>query len=136
MTEHINESINRSNGNNALWRYFGLTTFATPPEHETGADAKLDLLSLQVEALGRRLEESPARTTLPFEDSWPNESAFLTQANDLLRGADLGATPMSYGGGSVTIHMDERKIPGGLRDHLHHLANQRGLRLSFRDAGE
>ena len=56
LNQHIKDSIDRSNGHNALWRYFGLTTFASPPAQETGTDAKLDLLSFQVEALGRRLE--------------------------------------------------------------------------------
>ncbi len=59
---HINDSVEGSNGSNALWRYFGLTAVAAPPVEETGLDAKVDRLTLQFEALNRRLENpTPSR---------------------------------------------------------------------------
>jgi hypothetical protein len=58
LSEHIRNSASSSAGQNTLWRYFGLSTRAELSHGKASQDDKLSLLSLQVEALTRKLGES------------------------------------------------------------------------------
>lgn len=55
LAEHVRTSHDRSKGENALWKYFGLRTEARAYEGETGTDAKLDYLTMQMESLQKQL---------------------------------------------------------------------------------
>ncbi len=57
LAEHIKTSFERSEGQNTLWKYFGLRAEASAYEVEPGSDNKLDLINLQLGAVLRRLEE-------------------------------------------------------------------------------
>lgn len=61
LAAHIQKSLSRSKGQNTLWRYFGLSTRAALPTEKANVDEKLELLSLQIEGLNRRLEQEPVR---------------------------------------------------------------------------
>jgi hypothetical protein len=54
---HIQESMNGSDGQNALWKYFGLSTRAVLTEGAVSKDDKLDLLTLKVDGLSRLIEQ-------------------------------------------------------------------------------
>jgi len=54
---HIKKSFDRSEGKNKLWKYFGLSTRATLPHENNSVEGKLELLSIQVESLNRKMSE-------------------------------------------------------------------------------
>jgi hypothetical protein len=54
---HIKKSFDRSEGKNKLWKYFGLSTRATLPHENNSVEGKLELLSIQVEGLNRKMSE-------------------------------------------------------------------------------
>jgi hypothetical protein len=56
ISDHITKTINRGS-RNSLWKYFGLVSTAAPPEKETGLEAKIDMLSLQVESLQNQVKD-------------------------------------------------------------------------------
>jgi hypothetical protein len=61
LAKHIKKSFERSEGKNQLWKYFGLSTRATLPQANNSVEGKLELLSLQVEGLTRKVsEQQPA----------------------------------------------------------------------------
>lgn len=53
LKTHLNESIERSNGENMLWKYFGFTSVGKEYDQEGGVEAKLDFLTSQVGSLAR-----------------------------------------------------------------------------------
>lgn len=55
LAEHIRTSHERSKGENSLWKYFGLKSEARAYESETGTDAKLDYLTMQMESLRQQV---------------------------------------------------------------------------------
>lgn len=57
LTEHIKLSIERSGGENPLWKDFGMKFEAVPAKFENTADAKLDYIRLQIDSLGQWLSE-------------------------------------------------------------------------------
>ena len=57
LITHIQDSAKRSGDENQLWKYFGLTNRATLAEGKGGKQDKLDLLTLEIESLRRKLDE-------------------------------------------------------------------------------
>lgn len=51
LTKHISETLDRSGGRNAIWRYFGITSRAQPPGTGIGKDDVLNSVVEQVAAL-------------------------------------------------------------------------------------
>lgn len=51
LAEHIEETVKKSKGQNAMWKYFGISTTAQPPEKAQGIDSKFDFISTQIQAL-------------------------------------------------------------------------------------
>jgi hypothetical protein len=62
LAAHIQESAKRSGDQNTLWKYFGLSTRAALPEGKSSTDDRLQLLTLQIEGLGRQLNEMGERS--------------------------------------------------------------------------
>lgn len=57
LAEHLCTSAERSKGENTLWRHFGLRSEARPYEGDTGTDAKLDYLALQIDSLRQKVDD-------------------------------------------------------------------------------
>ncbi|TKJ33530.1 MAG: hypothetical protein CEE38_20435 [Planctomycetes bacterium B3_Pla] len=51
LAEHIKTSEERCKGENMLWKYFGLRTEAKPYTGDSGTDAKMDYLTMQMDSL-------------------------------------------------------------------------------------
>jgi hypothetical protein len=58
LSEHLKETKGRSEGRNALWRYFGLTQRAEPAHIENPLEEKVDLILQEVSKSNRRQAES------------------------------------------------------------------------------
>ena len=69
LAEHIKTAEERCKGENMLWKYFGLRTEAKPYAGETGTDAKIDYLTMQMDSLrgqvGNILQRSERHTVQP-----------------------------------------------------------------------
>ena len=55
LANHIEESQEKNNNTNSLWKYFSLSSTAHPVEPEKGTDGKIDYLTMQIEALRNEL---------------------------------------------------------------------------------
>ena len=51
LADHLLKSVNRSEGHNTLWRYFGLTTRASLEEQKTTIDEKLNMIIHHLQGL-------------------------------------------------------------------------------------
>jgi hypothetical protein len=56
LTQHIENSLTKSNGFNSLWKYFSLSATAHPTEKTLGVEGKIDYLNMQMEALRSLVE--------------------------------------------------------------------------------
>ena len=130
LNEHIRNSVERSKGQNGLWRYFGLTTIATPPAEETSVDAKVDRLTLQVEALNRRLEDSVPRTARRSENRVTNEDAFVNEVFGLARNLGHPIARAHSSSGRVELFFADA-VPEEFRSALMDRAVHHGIRLSI-----
>lgn len=61
LADHIKASAEGSEGENTLWRHFGLKSEAVAYKGETGTDAKLDYLTLQMDSLRKAMDTAYAR---------------------------------------------------------------------------
>ena len=55
IANHIEESLERNEDTNSLWKYFSLSSTAHPVEPEKGIDGRIDFLTMQIEALRNQL---------------------------------------------------------------------------------
>ena len=55
LTDHIKKSVERSKGENKLWKYFGIKSEAVPYVLENTSEAKLDYIRMQLESLNEKL---------------------------------------------------------------------------------
>jgi hypothetical protein len=54
LTSHITDTLAKSEGKNALWKYFGLSAVAEETDQKGGVEDKLQYLSLQIEGLRKQ----------------------------------------------------------------------------------
>ncbi|HET6456594.1 MAG TPA: hypothetical protein VFI02_19510 [Armatimonadota bacterium] len=67
LAKHIATSAERSNGQNTLWKYFGLKSEAKSYEGESGAENKLDLIAMQLDSMQQRLGQMESMRRLSAE---------------------------------------------------------------------
>lgn len=58
LSEHLIESIKKNEDCNSLWKYFSLSSTAQPIKPDEGIDGKIEMLTMQVEALRKENKES------------------------------------------------------------------------------
>lgn len=56
IADHLRETKEKSNGENALWKHFGMQTNAQAYAGDTGPDAKIDYLTMQVTSVQEQLD--------------------------------------------------------------------------------
>jgi hypothetical protein len=56
ISDHIKTSVERSKGENTLWKYFGLKTEAAAYRGEIGADDKLEYLTMQIDSMREKID--------------------------------------------------------------------------------
>jgi len=85
LADHIKAAAKGSKNQNQLWKYFGLKTSATAYAVEQGEDNKIDYLTMQVESLGRKIEDfsSTRREDLFSEEEIANREH--TQIRELIK---------------------------------------------------
>jgi hypothetical protein len=59
LVNHIKTTMEKSKGENALWRIFGFKFSAPPLKTENDTDSKLDFLSIQIDALRQQMANIP-----------------------------------------------------------------------------
>jgi hypothetical protein len=65
LSVHLQSSVERSSGQNPLWRYFGITRPAELPDKPHDVLGQIELLRLQLEGVNRKLDE---RVSNDFQD--------------------------------------------------------------------
>ena len=74
LVAHITTTDSKSEGQNPLWRFFGIRQTAQPAQVDNPIEAKLDLLVAEVSELKRSAEISPSNTVTNYYSatpSWP-----------------------------------------------------------------
>jgi hypothetical protein len=61
LSEHLFKSLNKSDGRNSLWRYFGLTSRGSAPRQSSTSEEKLDAIIQMLQ----ETRQSPERITAP-----------------------------------------------------------------------
>jgi hypothetical protein len=57
LTTHITDTLTKSSGKNALWKYFGLSATAEAPSQKGGEEDRLAFITLQLDGLRKKIEE-------------------------------------------------------------------------------
>lgn len=96
LAEHIKTAEERCKGENTLWKYFGLRTEAKPYAGETGTEAKIDYLTIQMDSLrhqvGNILQRSERHVVQP-ERKVTHDDVF----NAVIQSLPDGVEPMTFG---------------------------------------
>ncbi len=84
LAQHLTESAKRSKGENTLWKYFGLKFEAAPYKVESGPDAKLEYFSLQMDWLGKKIDNLEKIQRLGKSRVYRHEEAYLEKIFDFI----------------------------------------------------
>lgn len=88
LSEHIKQSLERSAGQNGLWRHFGLTIPGSPAESSTDLESKVTLLAQQVQSLAQVVEANIAvQAGVISEDLSSNKYHAIREVSAFLRSA-------------------------------------------------
>jgi hypothetical protein len=91
LASHIKASEERSNGQNMLWKYFGLKNEAHPYTGDKDSDSKIDYLSIQIDSLLQKLGDRQKNTS----PSYPNiPESFLSVIADIMDLKPEGFVPV------------------------------------------
>lgn len=122
LSEHIRVSEERSKGENTLWKYFGLRTEARSYVGETGAEAKIDYLTMQIDSLrqqvGNIVQRPENEETTERRDSVEDMSDWLLQ--QLPPGSEPTTFGLSPDGGCILTYRGQ--ISDTQRHRLRRLA--------------
>ncbi len=58
LIDHIKQTVEKSEGENALWRFFGLTQRGQPAQVDNPVEAKIDLMMTEIERLKNSVRNS------------------------------------------------------------------------------
>ena len=115
LADHLRASEERSEGQNTLWRYFGLRFTASPYEAETGADGKLDYLTMQMDSLREKVDgivdtprsERNSDAEVDSEDLWAEIQRLLPHDVALEGWSRMGnKLRVNYSGNLLSLHRD------------------------------
>ncbi len=138
IVDHIKVAAEKSKNQNQLWKYFGLKTSASPYAVEQGEDNKIDYLTMQVESLGRKMEEIASPYTIEIKSERPEDMLTSRQISNIVENftpdnVDIKSIRMDPETEKLIIAykgswMDDKKA--ALADYMHnefstHIAFQR-----------
>ncbi len=61
LTAHLTASVAKAGNENALWKYFGLSSKGQPYQVQEGSGDKLDYIAMQMESLSRKMDSMDDR---------------------------------------------------------------------------
>ena len=102
LTDHLTVSMERSKGENTLWKYFGMKTGmdfnAKPYEVAEGSDSKLDYLTMQIETLQEIVKDVDKKDAQSYNSLRPvpwttGPAPWTTDLLKHLPEATFGASP-------------------------------------------
>ncbi|MCK5581584.1 MAG: hypothetical protein KAJ18_09980 [Candidatus Omnitrophica bacterium] len=141
LCEHVKASVKNSDGKNTLWEVFGMKTTGEPYKPKEGIEGKIDLLTMQINALAKDRRRDDMRGKLLFnlrdQDCQPitaSTGAALTK--DIWRIANLCGMQSSFkcarmeGDRVVTVHLKERP-PNNFIEQLRPLLHEANVRLQI-----
>jgi hypothetical protein len=130
LTEHINATVARSEGKNALWKYFGLVIPGEPTRTDPTLETRLAFLSQQLESLTRQVTDAVLPALIAGEGNLPD-----ARGDRLIKTLVSIATAEGYfpsgggwGGDAMSLKLD-RKPTADLEEKLKRLARQAGFNL-------
>lgn len=145
LAQHLRDARDSCDGQNPMWRRFGLQiTAAQPRSTETPLEAKIDLLAAAVDDLQARRPTNAGRRLYLAESGWDEalvvQDTDASRMSDLLRQVQLAAQNFKldlryefrddqkrlnvYGGG---------QLPSTARQALVESATRRGIEIQFLD---
>ena len=122
-----------------LWRYFGLTAVAIPPAEETGVEAKVDRLTLQIEELNRRLVDSALLRSLRSGRRAELESQadrFIGEMSSLAVRQGVDLLTVTIGGAipnAVTLQYEAGKLTDLMRREILARASLAGIEVTIEE---
>lgn len=131
LAKHIAASSEGSKGENTLWKWFGLRSEAKPYQGDTGTDSKLELMALQLESIGKRLEHM----------DWPQEFPFSAKEYRLDRAVPgilrrvlpiPGVVGMKVGKEAIVVRHTGRMAPMIRKDIVDSIFQDYGVPVRFR----
>ena len=57
LTAHLTASATKAGNENALWKYFGLSSKGQPYQAKEGSDGKLEYIAMQMESIAKRTDQ-------------------------------------------------------------------------------
>ena len=105
LVEHIKAAAKRSKGDNTLWKYFGFRTKAKPYAGETGMDAKIDYLTMQIDSLRQQVGNiaQPSERNSVSRVTWEDEERDVI--DQILERLPAGVAPTKLNGNLKTGYL-------------------------------
>ncbi len=126
LTNHIKDTMKNTDGQNALWKYFGITMTAEPSKEKGNIEAKLDILSKKLESIG---ESTTKRSILRIDRE------FLLLKQSLLKSYPNVITSVLYVDGVVYVGVLFSEISNEIEQDMIRISASFGLKAIVRVEG-
>jgi hypothetical protein len=108
LTSHITDTLTKSVGKNALWKYFGLSVVAKETDQKGGVEDKLQYLSLQIEGLRKQQEKvvtyGEIHPTLAERMKRKADDEMSDKIGQILAAKGIGFGGLLYSGNELQVH--------------------------------
>ncbi len=135
LVSHIEKSIQRSDGQNTMWRYFGLSTRAELPEGKTPVDDRLELLSLQIDSLNQKFTESRFQPSPKKRTENPGEALFHKLVG-IASASGLTVTTGEWSEKAMKIVIDDGEPQNSTMNEMLSTALENGFLLEIQNKNE
>lgn len=130
LANHLLASLNRSERQNTMWKYFGVTTRAHAATQGVGQGDKLDviieLLQSATPSLGRDIPKLGPNPSAPEVQHW-----IFQQASELAKQMGAKLTLAEADTEKVVLDLGSSVIPGHLARRIEALGEEHGIQVTI-----
>ena len=106
LSDHLTECFSDNKTSNSLWRYFSISSVASPIDQQPNQEDKLEYLSMQIEALRNTIEPSTLNTTILHKKNIDPDDALVDVLVEMVNKDGKIVNSYSYGNGIIVFEIE------------------------------
>jgi hypothetical protein len=136
LSNHLLQSVNRSDNRNPLWKHFGLTKRAILSTHESSLEEKVDYILLNLEAIKQNAVERPTHSLPSQEDKTDKIAELIMKARQLASEYKARLTIAEVTDKAIVFDLDEFILPDRTIYRIKSLGEYYGVEVKVIGGGD